>query len=121
MTKVNFRALDKHTIRPQGVYGSIEAVADFLQEIGCIDQETYVPHNADPYRTNLDPSSRALLVEKRDESSGVTRATLRPGLYVVDARETEPDLFYVVFWPEDATWDDATTSSASRNRITFMR
>ncbi|KIM24854.1 hypothetical protein M408DRAFT_26650 [Serendipita vermifera MAFF 305830] len=104
LTKVNFRALDKHRIRPQGVYGSITAVADFLQEIGCINQDTH-----------------GLLVAKRDESSGITRPTLRPGLYIVDARETEPDLFYVIFWPEDATWDDTVTSSASRNRVTFMR
>jgi hypothetical protein len=66
-------------------------------------------------------SSRTLLVAARDESSGVTRPTLRPGLYIYDARDIEPDLFYVFFWPEDATWDDATTSSAARNRVTFMR
>ena len=66
-------------------------------------------------------SSRTLLVAARDESSGITRPTLRPGLYIYDAHDIEPDLFYVFFWPEDATWDDATTSSAARNRVTFMR
>ncbi|KIM24930.1 hypothetical protein M408DRAFT_26540 [Serendipita vermifera MAFF 305830] len=28
---------------------------------------------------------------------------------------------YIVFWPEDGTWDDGAISSVSRNRTTFMR
>jgi hypothetical protein len=28
---------------------------------------------------------------------------------------------YVIYWPEDSTWDDSATSSVSRNRVTFIR
>jgi hypothetical protein len=28
---------------------------------------------------------------------------------------------YVIFWPEDSTWDDSAASSVSRNRVTLMR
>ncbi|KAG8854044.1 hypothetical protein FRB91_004122 [Serendipita sp. 411] len=105
MTKVNFHALDKHRIRPRGIYGSISAIADFLLKLGCIDEEVH-----------------DLLVQPRDESSGVSRPTLRPGLYIINATEiVEPDLFHVIFWPEDDTWVDGVVSAASRNRVTFMR
>jgi hypothetical protein len=30
-------------------------------------------------------------------------------------------LCYVVFWPEDLTWQDGHISAVSRNRVTFMR
>ncbi|PVF95046.1 hypothetical protein CPB86DRAFT_739378 [Serendipita vermifera] len=104
LTKVNFQALDKHRIRPQGVYGSITAMADFFKRLEVIDEETY-----------------DLLVQPCDASSGVSRPTLRPGLYLYDARSIQPDLFYIIFWPEDNTWQDGTISAASRNRVTFMR
>ena len=29
--------------------------------------------------------------------------------------------YYVIYWPEDTTWDDSAASSACRNRVTFMR
>ena len=28
---------------------------------------------------------------------------------------------YVLYWPEDATWDDKAVSTVQRNRVTFMR
>ena len=28
---------------------------------------------------------------------------------------------YVIYWPEETTWDDDAASSVRRNRITFMR
>lgn len=28
---------------------------------------------------------------------------------------------YVIFWPQDTTWDDDAISSVARNRVTFMR
>jgi hypothetical protein len=38
--QVDFRALDTHTIKPQGVYGSMSRIVDFLHHLGCIDDET---------------------------------------------------------------------------------
>ncbi|KAG8783755.1 hypothetical protein FRC15_004586 [Serendipita sp. 397] len=103
-TQVDFRALDKHTIKPRGIYGSMTSIADFLVKLGCIDEET-----------------RSLLLRPRDEHSGVSRPALRPGLYIVSSQKLEESLAYVVFWPEDATWQDGAISSVSRNRVTFMR
>ena len=28
---------------------------------------------------------------------------------------------YVLYWPEDTTWDDQAASTVQRNRVTFMR
>ena len=28
---------------------------------------------------------------------------------------------FVIYWPEDSTWDDSAASSVCRNRVTFMR
>ncbi|KAG8834730.1 hypothetical protein FRC17_007454 [Serendipita sp. 399] len=103
-TQVDFRSLDKHAIKPRGLYGSMESIANFLLELGCIDEET-----------------RSLLLRPRDEHSGISRPTLRPGLYIVSSAKLEESLAYVVFWPEDATWQDGAISSVSRNRVTFMR
>lgn len=44
---------------------------------------------------------------------------LCPGLYLL--RDVARDLVYVIFWPQDTTWDDDAVSSVARNRVTFMR
>lgn len=104
LTQVDFRALDNHVIKPVGVYGSISRLVEFLHELGRVEDET-----------------AALLLAERDERSGHSRPVLRPGLYLLDAREVQQDLMYIVFWPEDETWLDGSTSSVARNRVTFMR
>jgi hypothetical protein len=67
------------------------------------------------------PCRRTFLLVPRSENSGVTIPTLRPGIYLLDMTRTESNLYYIIFWPEDATWDDNSISSVSRNRVTFMR
>ncbi|PVF98364.1 hypothetical protein CPB86DRAFT_797339 [Serendipita vermifera] len=51
----DFKALDKHVIKPLGIYGSTSAIIKFLHDLGKIDQETYcmggkraVPSNEAP-------------------------------------------------------------------------
>jgi hypothetical protein len=51
---------------------------------------------------------------------------LRSGLYLALPLERETGEFathkaYIVYWPEDSTWDDKAISSVRRNRVTFMR
>jgi hypothetical protein len=46
---------------------------------------------------------------------------LRPGLYFLNACHVQPGLAYIIFWPEDTTWDDSASSLVSRNRATFIR
>ncbi|KAG8836422.1 hypothetical protein FRC18_011419 [Serendipita sp. 400] len=103
-TQTDFHALDKHSIKPLGLYGSITSIVDFLHKLERIDHET-----------------QTLLVAPRDEQSGVTRPSLRPGLYLLDASEVNPGLVFIIFWPEDGTWLDSSVSSVARNRVTFMR
>ena len=52
-----------------------------------------------------------------------TQPALRSGLYIVTMPEqTEGShQIFVVYWPEQTTWDDSAASSVRRNRITFMR
>ncbi|PVF98362.1 hypothetical protein CPB86DRAFT_825740 [Serendipita vermifera] len=101
---VDFRALDKHTIKPLGVYGSASSIVKFLSDLGRINKETC-----------------SLLLSPRDEASAYSRPTLSPGLYLLDVRDVQPGLLYIIFWPQGSTWKDGTVSSVARNRVTFMR
>ncbi|KAF7308315.1 VWFA domain-containing protein [Mycena chlorophos] len=95
--------LDKVLVKPLGIYGSKSEIVDFLASSGAIDEE----------------KSRALLQPWSDVSPH-----LRSGLYVLRASETRVDdteQIFVVYWPEDTTWNDDATSAVRRNRVTFMR
>ena len=47
---------------------------------------------------------------------------LRSGLYVVRSFvSTAEEQAYVLYWPEDTTWNDQAFSTVQRNRVTFMR
>ena len=52
-----------------------------------------------------------------------SRSTLSSGLYIVRANTTNlaDERHYVIYWPEETTWNDSATSSVRRNRVTFMR
>jgi hypothetical protein len=34
---------------------------------------------------------------------------------------TSEEQTYVLYWPEDTTWEDNAISTVQRNRVTFMR
>jgi hypothetical protein len=48
---------------------------------------------------------------------------LSSGLYVVAAGQVDPAQghYYVIYWPEESTWDESAASSVCRNRVMFMR
>ena len=54
---------------------------------------------------------------------GGAQMKLSSGLYIVTATEAHPtdERHYVIYWPEDSTWDDSAPPSVCRNRVTFMR
>jgi hypothetical protein len=54
---------------------------------------------------------------------GGSRPVLSSGLYIVAVgpADSNEERHYVIYWPEDSTWDDSATPSVSRNRVTFMR
>ncbi|KAG1840861.1 hypothetical protein C8R48DRAFT_739797 [Suillus tomentosus] len=105
MTKVNFSALDRFIVKPVGVYGSKSEIVRLLSSLGVVDEET----------------AKQLITNQSD--SNVSMPSLRSGLYIVRAVcEATPDQqLFLIYWPEDSTWDDSAPSSVRRNRVTFMR
>jgi hypothetical protein len=69
---------------------------------------------------NRHVTSGRLLLEPTE--IGGNKPALTSGLYVVTASTVCVDeRHYVIYWPEDSTWNDSAASSVRRNRITFMR
>ena len=66
--------------------------------------------------------ARELLIPQRDYAARGAEPILRSGLYIIRAL-TSPseERTYVVYWPEDETWDDEAALTVQRNRVTFMR
>ena len=64
-------------------------------------------------------SANALLATR---NNSVT-PRLRSGIYFVQPSLSlydDPRVF-VIYWPEETTWEDDALSSVKRNRVTFMR
>lgn len=40
--KIDFTSLDQITLQPIGVYGSLPALVDFMEELGVVDEKTQV-------------------------------------------------------------------------------
>lgn len=124
ITKVNFRILDDFLLKPIGVYGSKEEIVRFLREIHAVDDNAYVKL----FIWHLiklilrENSVRKLLAPQDGYTARGTEPTLRSGLYVVRSFvSTAEEQAYVLYWPEDTTWDDQAVSTVQRNRVTFMR
>jgi len=126
MTKVNFRALDNYVIKPVGIYGSKEEIVRFLLQLTAIDETTYVSIS----RWNCSScvilklcvdSATQLLVDS--DAHARAQPTLRSGLYIITSPEQTggSHQIFVLYWPEQTTWDDSAAPSVRRNRITFMR
>ncbi|KAF8548768.1 hypothetical protein OG21DRAFT_684156 [Imleria badia] len=105
MTKVNFMALDNYVIKPVGVYGSKEEIVRFLLELAAIDETI----------------AKQLLIDA--DTNVRTQPTLRSGLYIITTpvKTGGTHQIFVVYWPEQTTWDDSAAPSVCRNRVTFMR
>ncbi|KAI5122456.1 hypothetical protein M0805_008767 [Coniferiporia weirii] len=104
LTKIDFKALDDTRVKPLGIYGSKSQIVRFLSALGVIDNRTEMLLNAAQDASTVSP-------------------TLRSGLYalMVQGDSAAERRLYVIFWPEDTTWDDNAISTVRRNRITFMR
>ncbi|KIM92371.1 hypothetical protein PILCRDRAFT_417 [Piloderma croceum F 1598] len=106
LTKVDFKTLDSLTIKPIGIYGSREEIVRFLSAIGAVDDALRVFF---VFR-NADKSLRVCTGRTRCPPSKMTSLAL-----------TADEQLYVLYWPQDTTWDDSALSSVRRNRVTFMR
>ncbi|KAF8840156.1 hypothetical protein BDN67DRAFT_1011736 [Paxillus ammoniavirescens] len=75
----------------------------FLHSIGRID----------------DNMAQELLESTGDHS--LLKPTMRSGLYILrHLRRPGDEELFVIYWPEDTTWDDSASSNDCRNRVTFM-
>jgi hypothetical protein len=70
----------------------------------------------------FEKSAGKLLMPQDGFTAGGAEPILRSGLYVVRSfvSSTEEQA-YVLYWPEDTTWNDQAFSTVQRNRVTFMR
>ncbi|KAF8549818.1 hypothetical protein OG21DRAFT_542691 [Imleria badia] len=104
LTKVDFKALDRFPVKPIGIYGAKNEIARFLVSVAVIDDTTSTKL--------INPS------EERTE-----KPAFRSGLYVCRVPESvaAPERMYVIYWPEESTWDDDASPPVRRNRVTFMR
>ncbi|KAH8977868.1 hypothetical protein EDB86DRAFT_3091364 [Lactarius hatsudake] len=106
ITKINFKTLDDFLLKPIGVYGSREEIVRFLREMDAVDVET----------------APELLVPQRVYRARGAEHILRSGLYIIRTfTSTAEERTYVLYWPEDTTWDDDAVSTVQCNRVTFMR
>jgi hypothetical protein len=71
--------------------------------------------------TNLFETSAGNLLTPQ-KAAGGDELILRSGLYAVRSSvPTAEVLVYILYWPEDTTWNDQAVSSVQRNRVMFMR
>ncbi|KAG8930698.1 hypothetical protein FRC01_002392 [Tulasnella sp. 417] len=110
VTKIDFKRLDREARLPLvGIYGSKSEIIRFLQAAGSIDDDV------------------AGLLQLPEDISIRTRPVLRSGIYMLDPPnsqseiESSPPTRYVIYWPENTTWDDSSSGSVRKNRVTFMR
>ncbi|KAI6141825.1 hypothetical protein BKA82DRAFT_829435, partial [Pisolithus tinctorius] len=123
MTKVNFRTLDQSTIKPVGIYGSKEEIVRFLLRLRVVDDtmQVVLDLGCAGGTSRQIPFCRAALLLS-EPSTTEAHPTLRSGLYILRSSTAKPngcEQIYVIYWPEQNTWDDSV--QVRRNRVAFMR
>ncbi|KIO18761.1 hypothetical protein M407DRAFT_31573 [Tulasnella calospora MUT 4182] len=109
ISKINFTTLDTVPIKPLGIYGSKSAIVQFLLDAGVVEE----------------PIAEAL--RKPVDQNGQLFPYLRSGIYLLinappsHLQSSSSTVIHVIFWPEDATWNDNASPSVQKNRVTFMR
>ncbi len=120
ITNVDFKTLDRLAIRPLGIYGCKDEIVRLLQSLGAVDKKLFVIFFCVSSVLLIALRARLLLAPS---DVGGSQRTLSSGLYVLKASAIRPtdERHYVIYWPEDSTWNDSAASSVCRNRVTFMR
>jgi len=123
MTKVNFKSLDQYVIKPVGIYGSKEEIVRFLLELGVVDDAVYVCLVLCTMRQPVRFLYRATQLLAVPSTLGQAQRALHSGMYIFRPAEQQDNAeqIFVIYWPEESTWDDSAPSQVRRNRVTFMR
>ena len=123
MTKVNFKSLDQYIIKPVGIYGSKEEIVRFLLELGVADGAVCVDRFV--LCIMCQPVSYFFRAAELLDPTSLRKAqrALRSGMYILRhiEQQNNAEQIFVIYWPEESTWDDLATSQVCRNRVTFMR
>ncbi|KAG8900672.1 hypothetical protein FRB99_005823 [Tulasnella sp. 403] len=133
LTKIDFLALDLISVNAVGIYGSKSEIARFLREAGALDDEMWVVllHG---YLTGarkahfLGRFARGRLLLVPDDVTSHVQPHLRSGIYALIPPRSQQyiapgalPVIYIVYWPEETTWDDDAIGTIRKNRTTFMR
>ncbi|KAG8903576.1 hypothetical protein FRB99_003127, partial [Tulasnella sp. 403] len=110
VTKIDFHALNLLSINAIGIYGSKTEIVRFLRNLDAIDGEL-----------------EQLLLIPHDMTS-TTHPHLRSGIYALippnsqgtDGSFNSHATIYIIYWPEETTWDDDAIGAVRKNRVTFM-
>ncbi|KAG9039494.1 hypothetical protein FS837_000975, partial [Tulasnella sp. UAMH 9824] len=112
---IDFAALDGVAIKPVGLYGSKSALIETLMTLGVVDK-----------------SLLGTVASAEDLPQPVNRnqlsPSLRSGIYLfippISSSNTQAissAVIYLIYWPEDETWNDDAPPSVQKNRVSFMR
>ncbi|KAG8900444.1 hypothetical protein FRB99_006040 [Tulasnella sp. 403] len=120
LTKIDLHALDLLSINAIGIYGSKGEMARFLHEVGSVDDEVDKLMRGESIR------ERRLLVSHG--TAGTIQPHLRSGMYALIPPNTQHSdgsfnphaAVYIIYWPEETTWDDDAIGTVRKNRVTFM-
>lgn len=121
VTKVDFKALNSFMIKPLGVYGSKVEIVRLLRSFDAVNEHMCVIFVY--YFVVLDDQALSAHLLLAPTEPGSSQPTLSSGLYalVVGKVDRNEQRHYIIYWPEDSTWNDSTTSPVCQNRVTFMR
>lgn len=121
LTKVDFKALDRFQVKPIGIYGTKDEIVRFLVSVSVIDDTMYVAVKFVICFLSLTADSSTKLINPLDAKT--EKPALRSGLYIcrVSGSVGAVERMYVIYWPEESTWDDDASPPVRRNRVTFMR
>ncbi|KAF8335492.1 uncharacterized protein EI90DRAFT_2913057 [Cantharellus anzutake] len=115
MTKIDFAALDEVLLKPVGIYGSRSRIIEFLEEVNAIDAATArdlltpLPASGVPSGPHLGTGIYLILddhTQRKEGSMGLDTGFMQPA--------------FLLYWPEENTWNDNATGDICRNRATFM-
>ncbi|CUA74083.1 GTPase activating protein BUD2 [Rhizoctonia solani] len=103
VSKIDLKGLDQLSIKPVGVYGIRSEIIRFLQQAQCLNENSVTllsqPNSLD--ESFALGSGLYLVLDPRHQNQGTSKAA------------------YIVYWPEDTTWDDQAVPVIRRNRPDF--
>ncbi|KIO18759.1 hypothetical protein M407DRAFT_31571 [Tulasnella calospora MUT 4182] len=110
ISKIDFAALDGVSIKPVGLYGSKSALTETLMMLEVVGESL-----AEHLRQPINRDSQLLPYLR----SGIY--LLLPPIPASNAQAPSLAVIYVIYWPEDETWNDDAPPTVQKNRVFFMR